>query len=79
MNSKITHICSTQSQAEYSEQFLKDAKYQNVKKEKIEDWTLLEISGNGSSKLAFAQSVPPVKFYDDRNGELWVVTADIPN
>jgi len=73
MNSKIIDICFTKDQADYSEQYLIKAQYKNVKKEQIEDCTLAEVSG---SKAPF--KITPAKYYDDRNGQLWMVTADIP-
>ena len=74
MNSKIIDICLTKDQADYSEQYLKNAKYQNVKKEQIEDCTLAEVTGD---KPPF--TITPMKYYDNRNGQLWIVTADSPN
>jgi len=74
MNSKIIDICTTKEQADYSEQYLKAANYKNVKKEQIEDCTIAEVTG---SKVPY--TITPVKYYDDRNGQLWIVTADVPN
>ena len=73
MNSKIIDIAFSKEQADYSEQYFIQAKYQNVKKQSLEDLTVAELSGD---KAPF--KVTPVKYYDNRNGELWLITADVP-
>jgi hypothetical protein len=73
MNSKLIDICFSKEQADYSAQFFKDAKYVNVTQQKIQDCTLSEVSG-ATAPFTFT----PVKYYDNRNGQLWIVTADVP-
>ena len=73
MNSKIIDIAFSKEQADYSEQYFIQAKYKNVKKEALEDLTVGELSGDNAPF-----KVTPVKYYDNRNGELWLITADVP-
>jgi hypothetical protein len=74
MNSKLIDICFTADQADYSEQYFIAAKYLNVTKLQIVDCTLSEVSG---TKAPYTFN--PVKYYDSRSGQLWIVTADAPN
>lgn len=76
MNSKIIDICVTKDQADYSEAYCKKAGYKNVKKEQIVDCTLAEVTGPDSNNKF---TTTPQNYYDDRNGQLWIVTADAPN
>jgi len=73
MNSKLIDICFTKDQADYSEQFFIAKNYQNVTKQQIVDCTLSEVSGTTAPYV-----FNPVKYYDSRNGQLWIVTADVP-
>jgi hypothetical protein len=76
MISKLINMCSTSDQADFSEQLMIKAKYQNVQKVQIEDCTVSAVTG---ANIPF--TITPLKdgYFDNSGGQLWIVMADVPN
>ncbi|GAB6142148.1 hypothetical protein JCM14076_28770 [Methylosoma difficile] len=79
MTSKLINICFSNDQADYSVSYFTDANFKNIKKEQIigpfEDCTIAEVSGPDAGHNF---EINPLKYYDDSNLSLWIVTADAP-